>query len=470
MKVLITNAPLQFYHRTAFFFRDQGAVNLAILATAIEGKHDVRVVDNWHYIIRYEGIFQEVKRFKPDVVAISHSSEVDTENVYAVAKRIKRLYPHIMIVGGGQYPTLFPEETLQNGFDFVVRGEGEITFPELLDAVEDHLPFDSVLGISYIKKGEFVKTPERPLSRLNDLPFPSLKFVPKLKSWFFPGKYASVIETARGCPFQCDFCIVTAYFQHRWQKRTNASLIEEIKKIKYGLGVDQFYFIDESWGIKTDDYMELCQKMIDEKLNIKWYPSGMRTDTIVKNPELVRLAARAGMYGTLVGFESYTDKTLTDVHKQTSISTNRRASEILRQNNIIVYGVHIYGLPGEKSFRPTYIEGRKRSDIFCISMFAPLPGTPLFKNAEKEGRVEKIPFEERLYFYSYFMKGEGRDRSKMTREYLYWHLRNHVSPTTLLKALFSHGIKRRFKLADYISCIQYAFFLFLHKIGVRVDP
>ena len=345
----------------------------------------------------------------------------------------------------------------------MVQGEGEQAFPELLRAIEGKEELASVRGISYRTGGSFTHTPPRPAAKLNDLPYPSLKFTPKHRSWYFPGEHASVIETARGCPFTCDFCIVTAYFQHAWQRRTNDSLIEQIKKIKYELGVNHFYFLDESWGIQYSEYMEFCQRLIDEKLDIRWYPSGMRTDTIVKHPDLVALAARAGMYGTLVGFESYSDSTLDSVHKQSSTNNNRRASEIMRANDMIVYGVHIYGLPGEKSFRATYEEGRRRSDIFCISMFSLLPGTPLFKRAETEKTLLKIPIEKRLYPYSYFMRGEGRDQKRMTREFMWWHLRYHISLRNLLETVFSSGVKRRFKIADYVSCIQYAYFMLFQK-------
>ncbi len=65
----------------------------------------MKIADNWHYIFRNEGIFDEIERFKPDTVA----------------KKIKKLYPSIIVIGGGQYLTMFSKETLQNGFDFVVR-------------------------------------------------------------------------------------------------------------------------------------------------------------------------------------------------------------------------------------------------------------------------------------------------------------------------------------------------------------
>ncbi len=101
-------------------------------------------------------------------------------------------------------------------------------------------------------------------------------------------------------------------------------------------------------------------------------------------------------------------------------------------------------------------------------MFSCLPGTPLFKMAEKKGLLEKIPVEERLYPYSYWMKGEDRDKKKMVRNFMLWHLRYHISPRVLWDSLFSKGVRRRFKLADYISCLQYAFFLLLRRMGVKV--
>jgi anaerobic magnesium-protoporphyrin IX monomethyl ester cyclase len=468
MKVLLTNAPLQFYHRTAFFFRDQGAVNLAILATVIKDRCEVRIIDNWHHWYKHEGIFYELARYRPDVVGISHTSEVDTENIYAVAKKIKQLYPGTIIIAGGQYPTIFPEEALRNGFDYVVRGEGEVTFPELIDAIAGRKRPDDVPGISYLEGGRFLSTPDRPAADLNSLPFPSLEFVPSRKSWFFPGKLTSVIETARGCPYSCDFCSVTAFFRQTWQKRGNSELIEEIKRLKNGLGIEHFYFIDECWGIRPEEYADFCRRLIAGKLNIRWFPSGMRTDTIVKNPGLIKLAAGAGMYGALIGFESYTDRTLSTVHKQQSASDNIRASEIMRENGLVVYGTHIYGLPGETSFWPTFREGSRRSDVLSISMFSLLPGTPLFKKAGQAGLIEKIPLEKRFYPYSYFMKGEGKDLRKMTLRFLLWHLLYRINPVQLWETMVSTGVKRRFKLIDYLSCVQYCYFYMMRKLGFNV--
>ena len=470
MKVLLTNAPIQFYHRTAFFFHDQGAVNLAILATSIKDRCDVRIVDNWHYWFRREGIFSELARFRPDVVGISHTSEVDTENVYAVAKKIKRTYPGTIVVGGGQYPTIFPEEALKNGFDYIVRGEGEVTFPELVDAVKGRRELKTVNGISYLENGRYRKTPDRQTADLDSLPFPSPEFVPRYKSWYFPGKYASVIEMSRGCPYACDFCSVTSFFGNKWRKRGNPGLILEIKRLKNLLGVEHFYFIDECWGVKPEEYADFCRRLIDEKLSIRWFPSGIRTDTIVRNPELIKLAAKAGMYGALVGFESYSAPTLSSVNKQSSVSDNIRASRIMRDNGLIVYGTHIYGLPGEKSFWPTFREGRRRSDVLNISMFSLLPGTPLFLKAERQNRIGRIPVENRLYPYSFFLKEDGRATTRGARYFLLWHLLYRIDPWNVWKTLTATGVKKRFKLMDYISCLRYCWSYLAQKVATLYNP
>ena len=95
-----------------------------------------------------------------------------------------------------------------------------------------------------------------------------------------------------------------------------------------------------------------------------------------------------------------------------------------------------------------------------------LPGTALFDKAKADGTLEKIPPDERLYPYSYFLTGQGRDRARMTLEFLLWHLRYHLSPKNLTDTFRARGVLWRFKLADYLSCIQYAVLLILGKLGL----
>ncbi|MEK6544517.1 MAG: hypothetical protein AABZ44_08810, partial [Elusimicrobiota bacterium] len=201
---------------------------------------------------------------------------------------------------------------------------------------------------------------------------------------------------------------------------------------------------------------------------LKWFSNGIRADVIVKNPELMKLAAASGLYGALVGFESYSDEVLENVTKETSVALNHKASEVLRACGVVVYVVHVYGLPCEKMFAPTYKSGTKNSDIFSASMISLIPGTPLYDRCVAEGVAHRIHEDERYYPYSTFLLGEGRSPRKMTLLYLGYIVRYHLSPITWWKALTSTGVMRRFWLLDYISCFQYAFYLMLRKLGLRI--
>lgn len=470
MRILLTNTPLRYYHRQAFVFRDWGAYNLALLATLVDGEHEVRTLDNWHFVLRAEGIRDAARAFRPHLVGFNHNVEVDTEEVVAIARVVRDLHPGIVLVAGGQAAAPRAADLLANGFDFVVQGEGEITFPELVRALAaNRSDFSGIPGLIYRQDGRAVATAPRPfLPHLDQSPFPLLKHLPRLRSWHFPGAWASVIETSRGCPFACEFCMVTTFWQRSYRKRSNARILAELLKIRDETGAIHLYFIDDSFGLRVDEYTELCQMMVDANLGLKWFSNGIRADVIAKNPELIRLAARAGLFGALVGFESYSDEVLDSVRKETSRALNARASEVLRRNNVISYGVHVFGLPGETSFEPTYRQGARNSDIFSASMLSVIPGTPLYDRCAAESVADRIPTDRRYYPYSVFLKGASRRYRRMTLVYLGYILRYHLSPLTLRKALASRGVLRRMWLLDYLSCVQYVCYLVARKLGLRI--
>ncbi|MEK6543423.1 MAG: cobalamin-dependent protein, partial [Elusimicrobiota bacterium] len=278
MKILLTNAPLQYHHRQAFVFRDWGTYNLALLATLAGKDHQVKILDNWHYILKSHAIFETIADFKPDLVGINHNAEVDSEHVMAIAKEIKRRWPHIIMITGGQSATVHAEEMLDNGFDCVVRGEAEVTFPELLKAIEGgRRDWSAIKGLIYKDGPQVCKTDERPmLTDLSVSPFPDIKYMPKHDSWYWPGEKSSVIETSRGCPFICDFCMVTSYWKRSYRKRPNKEIIDYLGRLVHDHGTRHLYFIDDSFGLRANEYMELCQMIVDAKLKLKWFSNGFR--------------------------------------------------------------------------------------------------------------------------------------------------------------------------------------------------
>ncbi len=471
MKILLTNAPFQYYHTTCFFHPDWGALNLAQLAAMVDApENEIKILDNWHSWLKPDRIMETIKEFLPDAVGISNSTDGDTQSVAEIAGRIKKEFPNIILITGGQAATTNYKYLLDQGFGFVVIGEGEYAFRELIAKLKRReKDFSDINGLVFLKNNEIIKTKERPfIENLDNLPMPARKYQPRLKSIFFPGRYSSEIETARGCPYGCDYCSITAFYKKTLRKKSNERILEELRDIKYNIGAVQVYFIDDSFGINVKEYEELFKVMIDEKLDIKWFTQ-IRADTIANNSEMIELAAKSGMFGALVGFETYNDDVLKGVGKLGSKATNIKASEVLRKNNIVIFGVHMFGMPNQtkKDYQETYKYGRKNSDVFRMSKFSPIPGTPIFNRFQKEGRIKT--YTDREYPYAYSLIDKDEKDKKLKRLYFYYLFRHTFSPFTFLDMIFTKDrVKRRMKLQGYITNFRYGLYFILRKLGLKI--
>ena len=456
MKIFLTNSPFRWYFTTCFNHPDWGALNLAQLAAMVP-EHEIKILDNWSANWKLWGfnkILKNMERFCPDVVGISNSTDGDTESVAETARQIRKKFPNIILLTGGQSATVNYEYLLKY-FDFVIMGEGEYTFKELIEKLDKGESCD-IKGLAYLKDSRVVITEPRPFANLDDLPSPARKYQPRLKSIYFPGRYSSEIETSRGCPYGCEYCSITAFYKRTWRKKSNEKIMAEFREIKK-LGASQVYFIDDSFGINAKEYTQLLQSMISEKLDIKWYTQ-IRADVIANNPQMIELAAKSGMFCAMVGFESYSDNVLKEVGKVSSREINFRCSEILRKNKIVVWGAHIFGLPGqtEKDHREIYKYGRKNSDIFRLSIFSPIPGTPAF---EKYG--VKL-YKERQYVHAYGVQGINR------MKFFLYVFRYTFSPFTFFGLFMGNKISRRIKLQSYLTNFRYGIYFILRKLGIKI--
>lgn len=471
MRILLTNSPFQYYHTTAFFHPDWGALNLAQLAAMVDNpENEIKLLDNWHFWFKSDEIIKTIKEFKPDLVGISNNTDGDTPSVGEIGARIKKQFPKIILISGGQAATTNYRYLLDQGFDFIVRGEGEYTFKELVERLNNgRKDFFDIKGLAFIEDGQIIKTEERPfVKNLDELPFPARKYQPRLKSIFFPNRYSSEIETARGCPYGCDFCSITAFYKRTLRKKSNKRILEELRDIKYNIGATQVYFIDDVFGVDVEEYKKLFQAMIAENLDIKWFTQ-IRPDTIANNPDMIELAAKSGMFGALVGFESYNEDVLKGVGKIGSKDINIKAAEVFRKNNIVIFGVHMFGIPGqtEKDYQETYKYGRKYSDIFRMSRFSVIPGTPVFDRYKKEGRIKV--YTKREYPYAYCVVDRTKKEKKLKRLYFYYLFRHTFSPFGFLDMIFTKDrVKRGMKLQAYITNLRYGFYFILRKLGLKI--
>ena len=207
--------------------------------------------------------------------------------------------------------------------------------------------------------------------------------------------------------------------------------------------------------------------MLRRNLKVKGF-SQIRPDTVADNPEMIKLAARIGFWGFLVGFDSYDEEELKSVRKTGGEEVNARAAEILRQNGIGIFGVHMFGTPGAKpnGFEKTFRRGMENSDTFRMSRFSLIPGTPLFSELSERGMVEAR--EGRYVPYSHKIKLDPALARKFDRLYIWYEFKSLLGLKALTKFIRSRGIARVLQRRAYIVAFRYAVYLFFRKIGIPI--
>lgn len=464
MKIIFTNSPLHFTHGHTFTQPDWQTLVLPLLGAIAGDKHEVRLVDNMTLFLKSNEIIENIDRFNPDVVGFSIIAARDIYNSIRIIKQTRQKYPKIILIAGGQAATFYDELLIENGIDFVVRGEGEITLKELIEAIANNSSdFSSIKGISYSLNGAIHKTENRPrIKNLDDSPIPAWDLMQMRKSRWFPGRFTGSIETSRGCPFDCNFCAITSFYERSFRQKSNDRLIEEIKYL-VSKGRSHLYLADDNFGMYVKKHKELFERILNEGLDIRFFAQ-MRTDTIAQNPEMIALAAKAGLYGVLIGFDTYDEETFHHVTKVGSIDLNMKCSEVLRKNKIIIFGSHIYGLPSQKNpldFARTFWIGRKNSDLFRMPHFSLLPGTKAYGTMITQETIDSTEGSDdfRLLIRS------KEEQKRFKRWYTIFNILHICLPDEILKALFHPERNVRIiKQYGYYGIFRHYFYRILRRI------
>ena len=293
-----------------------------------------------------------------------------------------------MLVAGGPFPTLFPEEYLDT-FDVVCIGEGEETMLELAQASEEGVELSRVNGIWFRdKKGPLdgsnrlvVKTSSRsPIRDLDSIPFPARDLYDNAsyQNYYmrcFSKKQTSIITT-RGCPFDCDFCS-RPIFSNDFRARSAGNVVDELSEIAQ-LGYDWVWFSDDCFTLSTKRVLKVCEGIKSQHLDLKWECLS-RVDTF--NLDIATAMKSAGCKRVFFGIESGDDGILKEMHKQITTEDVRSAAEVAVQVGLEAAGFFIVGYPGENDstiLKTIRFATRLPLDYVSFSLPYPIPGTGLY--------------------------------------------------------------------------------------------
>lgn len=312
------------------------------------------------------------------------------QNVIHFAKIIKEKNQRCLVVVGGPHATLFPADFFVDNIDIIVVGEGEVPFYEIATKITQYnFDFSKIKGIYFKKMDSFHYTGDRNfVTNLDIIDSPLLeKFDLSLyyPSVHIHGKKVIHTLTSRGCPYSCKFCAATKIHKGKIRFRTIDLIINELKRY-ISMGYDSILFYDDSFTAHRRRIMELCKKIIIQKIKIKWT---CFTRTNLLDKELLNYMKEAGCYLITFGCESGNNKTLKLLDKKLTVEKNYEGIQQVHKAGILVSSSFMIGLPGEdrSDIERTIAFAKNSNCTFAyFPIFEPYKGTPIFDICKARGR------------------------------------------------------------------------------------
>jgi len=336
-----------------------------------------------------EDLMTELKRFQPDMVGVTFTSQLYNE-AQSIAAIVKKHNLKIVTICGGIHASYMPEETLTEGdFDIACIGEGDITIAELAAGS----PPESVNGLVIKQNGSFLHTPPRQtIANLDDLPIPAFDLYPiqRYKSPRLSSKRDPVgfVETSRGCPYSCTYCSHVVGFGHKVRNKSAERVVEEFFYMR-SLGFNDIHIKDENFTTDLDRAKRICELLLKRGWDRPWsLPTGIRTKDLDK--EFALLAKRSGCHGVAFGVESGDEQVLAGVRKKQDLVMMAKAIDICTKAGIETRGFFMFGLPDdtEESMERTINYACTLNLTYAkATVTLPLPGSALFIEYEKRGLI-----------------------------------------------------------------------------------
>ena len=365
-------------------------VGFVYIAGALrEGGYEVDYYDAmslWH---KWPDIRKRIEAFRPDVVATTAftASIVDAVKLLAFAKEIN---PATLTVLGNVHATFCYEEVLQSdhaAVDFIVRGEGEVTLPALLDCLNAGDDLKGIQGLAYYEDGEVVATPKAPyIQDLDSLPtawdlveWPIYTYRAKNNARL------AIVSSSRGCQQKCSFCSQQLFWAQTWRARSPENFVAELEMLSSRYGVEVAMLSDEIPTFDRDRWVRILDLMIERKVDVKLLME-TRVDDILRDADIMEKYREAGVEHIYVGVEAGSQETLDLFKKDTKVEQSKAAIDLINNADIVSETSFVLGMPDDtpESIAAT-IELAKHynPDMAFFLAIAPWPYAELYPQLEE---------------------------------------------------------------------------------------
>ena len=397
---------------------------------------DVHILDCVAEGLDIATLTDRVSRIKPDIIGITVLTFQLVE-VYRCAAAIKKHLPETLMVFGGPHAHLFPVEVLLNAnVDYVLTGEGENSFPLLIDNIEQGADLSDVPGLFFRdSNGKTVRgRPPVFVKDLDELPPPVFNVIPM-------DRYSSVMDngltamliTSRGCPFHCVYCD-RPHMGNAYRTHSPKRIIEDILRARE-FGARSFQIFDDTFTLKKSRIFEICKLIVGKNLDINF---SVRARVNSVNEELLKALKHAGCRRISFGVEAGSNRMLKALRKDTTVEEVLLAFQLCKKIGIDTLADFIIGGPGQTRSDvedTTNFSIKLDPDYVQFTIMTPFPGTELYRMGIANGLIKTDYWRE-------FANNPTKNFETPVWE-------EHLSRSELLD-LFSQAYQRFYRRPKYI--------------------
>jgi radical SAM superfamily enzyme YgiQ (UPF0313 family) len=410
MKVLLSTPP----GKTTELWPPLGLLYIASSVKAKRGD-EVKVIDAFCENLTGAELSRRVMEEEPDVFGINCSTHTFLDAI-GLMQELRVLRPEMKLVLGGYHATFAAERILKEYpfVDYIIKGEGERSFPQLLQHIEDGSSPSDVGGISCLNDGKYVDRPFTLIEDLDSLPFPDRSMLSCVDyGYIFQnirltfGKFTTLC-TSRGCPYKCTYCSCAELSLRKWRPRSAESVLDELEML-YDTGYQCCVFIDDNFTHRKKRVEEICDGIKDRRIKMQFYCEG-RVDAAPY--ELLKKMKGVGINVIYFGVESASQHVLDYYQKHTRPDQALRAVQEAKDVGMIVVTSYIIGAANETKEdidRTIKMIEKTRPHGVQINILDCLIGTPIWSELEKNKIVGKDDWKTNHRIYEYLKNGISKE-------------------------------------------------------------
>jgi len=389
-------------------------LGLICVAAALEAEgHDCMVLDL--RLDDEETGFARLRDFDPQLVGIQCNFTTERYRARRIARRARGELPGAWVLVGGHDASREPGWFADPAVDAVAVGDGEEILPPLADALERGKDPKTVPGLVLRRGGEQVSTGHAPARReLDELPLPARHLIAEYAPHYYINfrKPLALLETARGCPFKCNFCSVWKFHESSFREKSPERVVRELQQIE----APNVFITDDIFWMNVRRGFEMADRILASGVR-KYFTVQTRTDIICKFPHLIEKWKECGDLAIFLGVEAVTDEGLDRVNKKNTAANNERAIAILKELGVGFTPNFIVDPAWDRDDFARLRDWIERTGAYNsgFTVLTPLPGTDLWDEASRQVTTDdwemydiihtvlptKLPLEE---FYEEYSK------------------------------------------------------------------